>query len=61
MSQDEAFLKIMDSVARSCQTAIHDANVRLAHEERPAVVALEFLERVEVAMTLAKQQLPTGA
>jgi hypothetical protein len=60
MSQDEQFLRIMDNVAKSAQTAITDANVRLAHSEPVPAVFLDFMERMEVAMTFAKEQLRSG-
>ena len=60
MSRDEEFLKIMDGFAKSSQSNIHDANTRLGKGDAVSVVFLEFMERAEVAMTLAKEQLRTG-
>lgn len=60
MSRDDEFLRIMDGFAKSSQSNIHAANERLGAGDPVSVVFLEFMERAEVAMTFAKEQLRNG-
>jgi hypothetical protein len=60
MSRDDEFLRIMDDFAKAAQSNIHDANARLHAGDSISTVFLEFMERAEVAMTLAKEQLRSG-